>query len=125
MTSSTEVPCRNRVDLVAAAARPDQQLGGHRPLAGVQQEGLLRRKSPLGVEAFGEVLAGEVPIGGVPGRALPVGEVRAGWDVPALHDLLEEAVLDQQFPFGPFEVFGADRLTALGLEAVEGFQGAR
>ncbi len=110
--------------LIAATTRPDQELGGHGPVSGVEQEGLLGRKGPLGPEALSEILPHKIPVGGVPSRALAVGEVGAGRDVPALHDFLEEAVLDQQLPLGPLEAFRADGLPALGLEAVEGFQSA-
>src|ERR1035437_598367 len=89
---------RESGDFVAGFGRPDAELAGYRPIAGMQAQRLLRRQAPVPAEAFFQVGGTKAPERRIPGRAFSTHFVRTARDEPAFDDLLEKAVLNEAFP---------------------------
>jgi len=100
---------RQRRWLVAAPGRVDEKLLRHRAVADVQRCRLLGREAPRRPEAVVQISRAEIPERRVPGRAFPSALVVAGGDVPALHDLKEEAPFQEAFAVRARQITGPDR----------------
>jgi hypothetical protein len=77
-----------------------------RAVADVQKQGLVGTQAPRLAEAALEVLRGERPERGVPGGAFTRRFLGPGGDVPALHDLAQEAVAREPLAVHPRQVPG-------------------
>ena len=97
-----------RRDLVAALGRAHEKLRRHGLVPGMKGQGKLRRKAPVGAEPLAQIGRAEGPEGGIPGGALADCVIRTCRDVPALHDLLQEAIFEQTFPVRARKLGGAD-----------------
>ena len=71
-------------DGIPGFRRPHHQLARDCPIAGMERQGLFGGEAPLRPETLSEVDRAELPVGGVPGRALARCIVRAARDEPAL-----------------------------------------
>ena len=78
--------------IVPGFGRPHCELPGNSPVPSVKGQRLLRREAPVLAETRFQISGGKTPERGVPCRALAFHLIRAAWDVPALDDLLQEAV---------------------------------
>src|ERR1700726_1595703 len=69
---------------------------------------MLRREAPRLAKTLVEIGSAERPEGGVPGSTFAGCIIRPGGYIPALHDFLQEAVLQQALPMDARKVTGAD-----------------
>jgi hypothetical protein len=85
---------------------------------------LFRREAPVLAEPVFQIRRGETPEGGIPGRAFALAVVRTAGDIPALHDLLQKAVLQKALPVSPSQVARTNGRRAVGvLELVQNLKG--
>ncbi len=107
--------------LVPALGGTDPELLGNGPVACMKADRALRTQAPFAPEAILEVTRAEPPERRVPCRPLfGFGFVRAGRGVPALHDLADEAGLQEALAVRPGQLIGADGRGGDRLQTVEG-----
>ena len=113
-------------DGIPGFRRPHHQLARYGPTAGMEGQGLFGREAPLRSETLSEVDRAELPVGGVPGRALARGIIRAAGNEPALDNLLEKALSEQPLSVCASEIPRTNRrATVCPLELGKSFQGLR
>ena len=74
---------RELSDRIPGFRRPHHQLTRDSPTSGTERQGLFGREAPLRSETLSEVDRAELPVRGVPGRALAHNVVWAARDEPA------------------------------------------
>ena len=117
---SVRQPCH----AVGALGRAYGQLAGNGDVPNLDRQRLFRRQAPVLVEPVLQIGRGETPEGGIPRRAFTLAVVRTARDIPALHDLLQKAVLQKALPVSPGQVARTDGGRAVGvLELVQNLKG--
>lgn len=110
---------RQRRGLVGALRGAHEQLWWDRAITHVQEQRLVRAQAPRILETALEVLRCERPERRIPGGGFTGRIARAGRDVPALHDLVQEAVARESLPVDPRQVARAYGHTALTLQRLQ------
>jgi hypothetical protein len=113
-------------DAIPGLRRPNHQLARNRPIAGMERQGLFGGETPFRSKTLSEVNRAELPVRGVPGRALASRIVRAAGNKPSLDNLLEKALSEQPLSVCASEIPRANRrATICPLELGKSFQGLR
>lgn len=113
-------------DGIPGLRRPHHQLARDRPIAGMERQGLFGGETPFRSETRSEVDHAELPVRGVPGRALARWVVRAARDEPALENLLKKALSEQSLSVCAGQIPCTNRCaTVCPLELGKSLQGLR